>query len=60
MASLDGGAACAFLQPHHFNPTIGVCPSGLPKLQLTIGGRLGQYKYFDMDKSIQAALEVAI
>ena len=22
------------------------------KLQLTIGGRLGQYKYFDMDKSI--------
>ena len=29
MASLDGGATCAFLQPHHFNPTIGVCPSGL-------------------------------
>lgn len=27
---------------------------------LIIGGRLGQYKYFDMDKSIQAALEVAI
>ena len=27
---------------------------------LVIGGRLGQYKYFDMDKSIQAALEVAI
>ena len=26
MASLDGGAACAFLQPHHFDPTIGVCP----------------------------------
>lgn len=27
---------------------------------LVIGGRLGQYKYFDMDKSIQAALGVAI
>ena len=27
---------------------------------LIIGGRLGQYKYFDMDKSIQAALEVTI
>ena len=27
---------------------------------LVIGGRLGQYKYFDMDKSIQAALEVKI
>lgn len=26
----------------------------------SIGGRLGQYKYFDMDKSIQAALEVGI
>ena len=25
---------------------------------LVIGGRLGQYKYFDMDKSIQAALEL--
>lgn len=30
MASLDGGATCAFLQPHHFNPTIGVCPSESP------------------------------
>ena len=30
------------------------------KLQLTIGGRLGQYKYFDMDKSIQAALELKL
>lgn len=28
--------------------------------KLIIGGRLGQYKYFDMDKSIQAALEVLI
>lgn len=27
---------------------------------LVVGGRLGQYKYFDMDKSIQAALEVTI
>lgn len=27
---------------------------------LVIGGRLGQYKYFDMDKSIRAALGVAI
>lgn len=25
---------------------------------LTIGGRLGQYKYFDMDKSIEEALHV--
>ena len=31
-----------------------------PKLPLTIGGRLGQYKYFDMDKSIQAALELKL
>lgn len=30
MASLDGGATCEFFQPHHFNPTIGVCPSGSP------------------------------
>ena len=51
------------------NPTTSTPPLGsVPlvsthsnsKLQLTIGGRLGQYKYFDMDKSIQAALEVAI
>lgn len=28
--------------------------------KLIIGGRLGQYKYFDMDKSIAAALEVEI
>lgn len=28
--------------------------------KLIIGGRLGQYKYFDMDKSILSALEVAI
>ena len=34
MASLDGGAACAFLQPHHFNPTIGVCPSTIPGILL--------------------------
>lgn len=27
---------------------------------LVIGGRLGQYKYFDMDKSIQAALNLEI
>ena len=27
---------------------------------LIIGGRLGQYKYFDMDKSVAAALEVKI
>lgn len=27
---------------------------------LVIGGRLGQYKYFDMDKSVAAALEVKI
>ena len=27
---------------------------------LVIGGRLGQYKYFDMDKSIQAALELKL
>lgn len=27
---------------------------------LVVGGRLDQYKYFDMDKSILAALEVAI
>lgn len=27
---------------------------------LVVGGRLGQYKYFDMDKSIYAALEVRI
>ena len=27
---------------------------------LVIGGRLGQYKYFDMDKSIDAALKVKI
>ncbi len=25
---------------------------------LVVGGRLGQYRYFDMDKSIEAALEV--
>ena len=30
------------------------------KLQLTIGGRLGQYKYFDMDESMQAALELKL
>ena len=36
MASLDGGAACAFLQPHHFNPTIGVCPSGLSTFDIRI------------------------
>lgn len=28
--------------------------------QLVVGGRLGAYKYFDMDKSIAAALAVAI
>ena len=33
---------------------------GNVRCELTIGGRLGQYKYFDMDKSIQAALEVVI
>ena len=27
---------------------------------LVVGGRLGQYKYFDMDKSVAAALEVKI
>ena len=27
---------------------------------LVIGGRLGQYKYFDMDKSIQAALKLKL
>jgi len=27
---------------------------------LTVGGRLGGYKYYDMDKSIEAALKVAI
>lgn len=27
---------------------------------LVVGGRLGQYKYFDMDKSIQAALNLEI
>lgn len=26
---------------------------------LVVGGRLGQYKYFDMDKSVEAALIVA-
>ena len=33
---------------------------GNVRCELTIGVRLGQYKYFDMDKSIQAALEVVI
>ena len=33
---------------------------GNVRCELTIGGRLGQYKYFDMDKSIQAALAVVI
>ena len=27
---------------------------------LVIGGRLGQYKYFDMDKTIRAALDMAL
>lgn len=27
---------------------------------LTIGGRLGEYKYYDIDKSIEAALNVAV
>ena len=30
-----------------------------PEHALFIGGRLGQYKYFDMDKSIESALHVA-
>lgn len=27
--------------------------------KLIVGGRLGEYRYYDMDKSIAAALEVA-
>ena len=27
--------------------------------KLVVGGRLGEYRYYDMDKSIAAALEVA-
>ncbi len=27
---------------------------------LTVGGRLGGYKYYDMDKSIESALNLAL
>ena len=28
--------------------------------KLTVGGRLGEYRYYDMDKSIAAALTITI
>ena len=28
--------------------------------KLVVGGRLGEYRYYDMDKSIAAALEVVV